>query len=202
MISADGLASFDSSSSGHCLIRRFGRRTERRHNKIVNTMSLKLVHQLAPDQQSQCMQGNCNSPDWWLLKSAGVAGRKYDQALCATGNRYGDRRLSAVMRARYDYLTSVRRKGSAISSWPLRLLKNISAISPQPTNREKNVPRPRAIQPCFPISTPVVAPHVIRAPAPVSNNMAVRMVNRAISAPLVFLISCSRCSEVCVGLQV
>ena len=44
------------------------------------------------------MQGNCNSPDWWLLKSAGVAGRKYDQALCATGNRYGDRRLSAVMR--------------------------------------------------------------------------------------------------------
>lgn len=56
-------------------------------------MSLKLVHQLASDQQRQCMQGNCNSPDWWLLKSAGVAGREYDQALRATGNRYGDRRL-------------------------------------------------------------------------------------------------------------
>jgi hypothetical protein len=39
------------------------------------------------------------------------------------------------------------RNGSAASSWPLRLLKNISAISPHPTRREKKVPSPSAIQP-------------------------------------------------------
>lgn len=45
-----------------------------------------------------------------------------------------------------------------------------------------------------PVDVLDVAPHVTTAPASVSNNMAVRMVNRAISAPLVFLISCSRSS--------
>src|SRR5436189_5382 len=43
--------------------------------------------------------------------------------------------------------------GVAASSWPLRLLKNISAISPHPMTSENTVPRPRAIQPCFDIGT-------------------------------------------------
>lgn len=47
-------------------------------------------------------------------------------------------------------------KGSAASSWPLRLLKNISAINPHPIRREKKVPRPSAIQPCLLISMPLV----------------------------------------------
>ena len=41
----------------------------------------------------------------------------------------------------------------------VRLLKNISAIKPHPMTREKNVPRPRAIQPCLSITASPVAFH-------------------------------------------
>ena len=40
---------------------------------------------------------------------------------------------------------------------PLRLLKNISAIKPHPMTREKNVPRPKAIQPCLSITASPLA---------------------------------------------
>ena len=47
-------------------------------------------------------------------------------------------------------------RGSAASSWPLRLLKNIRAINPHPIKSEKKVPRPSAIQPCLLISMVLV----------------------------------------------
>lgn len=59
------------------------------------------------------------------------------------------------------------RNGSAASSWPLRLLKNIKAISPHPTRSEKKVPRPSAIQPCLSITASPLAFHTDIAQTPV-----------------------------------
>lgn len=99
--------SFDRLAGLREIIWRFGQRTEWRHHKILDAVikALQLIHLLARDQQGQCMQGICDGPDRRLLESAGVTGRKNDEAPRAAGNRYAHRvLLDTAPSARYSPL--------------------------------------------------------------------------------------------------
>lgn len=72
------------------------------------------------------------------------------------------------------------RKGSATSSCPLRLLKNIKAINPHPMVSEKNVPRPSAIQPCLVIATPELSFQNVIAHTPAAKSIVINATRIAI----------------------